>query len=105
LDRKTRNNSQKRIDAQTVFKKSHSRKTITTRKASQVAKISHSMAKLIFKYDKGLKPYEMPDLYEIEAANYSKRLDFCCWANCLPNNAIECLHSEIIITIIGLLKA
>jgi hypothetical protein len=28
-------------------------------------------------------------LHEIEAADYQKRLDFCCWVNGLPNNAIE----------------
>jgi hypothetical protein len=90
LNRKTRNNSQKRKDAQTVLKKVIAEKpSLSLRKASQVAKISHSLARLILKDDLGLKPYKLPDLHEIEAADYQKRLDFCSWIKGLPNNAIE----------------
>ena len=61
LNRKTRNNSQKRKDAQTVLKKVIAEKpSLSLRKASQVAKISHSLARLILKDDLGLKPYKLP---------------------------------------------
>jgi hypothetical protein len=53
--------------------------SLSLRKASQVAKISHSLARLILKDDLSLKPYKLPDLHEIEAADYQKRLDFCSW--------------------------
>ena len=77
LNRKTRNNSQKRKDAQTVLKKVIAEKpSLSLRKASQVAKISHSFARLILTDDLGLKQYKLPDLHEIEAADYQKRLDF-----------------------------
>jgi len=62
LNRKTRNNNQKRKDAQTVLKKVIAEKPLLSlRKASQVAKISHSLARLILKYGLGLKPYKLPD--------------------------------------------
>ena len=67
--------------------------SLSLRKASQVAKISHSLARLILKDDKGLKPYKLPDSHEIEAAVYQKGLDFCCWVKGLSNNAIEWLYS------------
>ena len=90
MNRKTRNNSQKRKDAQTVLKKVIAEKpSLSLRKASQVAKISHSLARLVLKDDLGLIPYKLPDLHEIEAADYQKRLDFCSWIKGLPNNAIE----------------
>jgi len=37
------------------------------------------LARLILKDDIGLKPYKLPDLHEIEAADYQKRLDFFSW--------------------------
>ena len=91
MNRKTRNNSQKRKDAQTVLKKVIAEKpSLSLRKASKVAK---SLARLILKDDLGVKPYKVPDSHEIEAADYQKRLDFFSWIKGLPNNAIEWLYS------------
>ncbi len=59
------------------------------RKASQVAKISHSLAGLILKDDLDLNPYKLPDLHEIETTDYQKRLNFCYWVKGLPINAIK----------------
>ncbi len=47
------------------------------------------MARLILKDDLGLKQYKLPDLHEIEAGDYQKKLDFCCWVKGLPYTAIE----------------
>ncbi len=52
-------------------RKSHVKKpSLSIRKASQIAKISCSLTRLVPKNDLGLKPYKKPDLHEIETNDY-----------------------------------
>jgi len=39
----------------------------------------------------------LPDLHEIEAADFQKRLDFCCWIKGLSNNAIEWYDKKVLV--------
>jgi hypothetical protein len=54
-------------------RKRHVRKTFTIsiRKASQIAKISCCLTRLVLKNDLGLKPYKKPDLHEKETNDYA----------------------------------
>jgi hypothetical protein len=44
--------------------------SLSIRKASQIAKISCRLTRLVLKNDLGLKPYKKPDLHEIETNDY-----------------------------------
>jgi hypothetical protein len=44
--------------------------SLSIRKASQIAKISCSLTRLVLKNDLGLKTYKKPDLHEIETNDY-----------------------------------
>jgi hypothetical protein len=66
-----RNTSQKRKNPKISSKKSCKEKpSLSIRKASQIAKISCRLTKLVLKNDLGPKPYKKPDLHEIETNDY-----------------------------------
>jgi len=77
LQAKKRNTSPKRPNCQNILEKVMSEKpSLSIRKASQIAKISCSLTRLVLKNDLGLKPYKKPDLHEIEIYyNVSKFLE------------------------------
>jgi hypothetical protein len=63
--------------------------SLSIRHLSQVAEISY---RLILKDDLDLKPYKLPDLHELQTADFPKRLDFCNWIKALPRNTADWLR-------------
>ncbi len=57
---------------------------LSVRKASQIADISSSLARLVLKEDLGLKPFKLPSNHELKPADHPKRLNFCIWFRALP---------------------
>ncbi len=63
--------ARKRKKCQNILEKVMSEKpSLSIRKASQIAKISSCLTRLVLKNDLGLKPYKKFDLHEIETNDY-----------------------------------
>jgi hypothetical protein len=58
------------LGSPTLVQRAWRTKYVSIRKASQIAKISCSLTRLVLKNDLGLKPYKKPDLHEIETNDY-----------------------------------
>jgi hypothetical protein len=63
--------------------------SLSIRHLSKVAEISSSLTRLILKDDLDLKPYKLPDFYELQPGDFPKKLDFCNWMKTLPRNAAD----------------
>ena len=84
---RTRKTSQKRKDAKLVLERVVAEKPdLSLSEESQVADISSSLARLVLKQDLGLKPYKLPEYYELKPDDHPKRLDFCIWFKTLPKD-------------------